>query len=182
MQARWRYTVTTVNIPWDSLPLLILTLNTITVTPSIFLSFHMSTRILLPSRSLCCPGDSLWHWQKDLSSRSLNARRDVYHGSVVPLSSLSCGLGEKKKKEKKKAFRPMCPCLYFTVWHMKQKICSASRPVCPQAVILEIQEIGHFNGTERVCCNNYREARTIKREKTKRERFDERNSFEVIAF
>lgn len=61
-----------------------------------------------------CPGDSSWHWLKDLSRLPLNAGRDVYHGSATLLSPFSDGL-------KRNARAGVCPCLYFKVWRLRDR-------------------------------------------------------------
>lgn len=70
--------------------------------------------LLYPSSFPACPGDSSWHWQKDLSRLPLNAGRDVYHGSVIPLSPFYNGL-------KYNACASACPGLYFKVWRLRAR-------------------------------------------------------------
>lgn len=83
----------------------------LSLPPSFFPYIQAYPSSLLPSS---CPGDSLWHWQKDLSRLPLNAGRDVYHGSAIPLSPLSIGL-------QCSAWTGVCLCLYFKVWRLRDR-------------------------------------------------------------
>lgn len=141
--------------PWDSsgflacLSSLYLPLLSLPHSFFFFFKFCVSSHIppFFPPPSTC-PGDSLWHWQKDLSRLPLNAGSDVYHGSAVFAVSFP-QLAENA------ALEP--PCIHACI--SKSNVYKADNlsHFSPLPVLqARVSQIRHLSVTEYICLQTHR--------------------------